>query len=151
MFGADEALEPGAGSCFDPAAWREMPDYLFGADLYHQGFLWEAHEAWEGVWSGLPRTHPAAQLLQGLIKNSAAQLKARLGRWRGVRSLSSKTHAHIARVIEMAPLDDSGQYMGLDVAALLEAIERHYRPLWHPPRDAVNRLEGSAPRLILHL
>ena len=35
---------------FPPESWRENADYLYGVDLYNHGYLWEAHEAWEGLW-----------------------------------------------------------------------------------------------------
>ena len=34
----------------DADDWRDNEPYLFGVDLYNHGFLWEAHEAWEGIW-----------------------------------------------------------------------------------------------------
>src|SRR5437016_5431637 len=51
--------------------WREDRSYLFGIDLYHQGYLWEAHEAWEAVYfaSNEP-THRT--LIQALIQLAAA-------------------------------------------------------------------------------
>ncbi|OYW11013.1 MAG: hypothetical protein B7Z55_19945, partial [Planctomycetales bacterium 12-60-4] len=63
-------------------AWAE--EFLFGVDLWQQGFYWEAHETWEGLWHAVGRTGSWGDLLKGLIKLAAAGVKAREGRREGV-------------------------------------------------------------------
>ncbi len=106
-----EGEEP-AASYRAPENWRSNEDYLFGVDLYNFGYLWEAHEAWEGIW--LVSKHDKAQYLalQGLIQCSAAALKLRLEEPRGFAKLSSAGLARIDRVCEEAPMP----FMGLDLA-----------------------------------
>ncbi|MDX1970212.1 MAG: DUF309 domain-containing protein [Planctomycetaceae bacterium] len=60
-------------------------EFLFGIDLFHHGFYWEAHETWEGLWHAAGRARSWADLLKGLIKLAAAGVKAREGRREGVR------------------------------------------------------------------
>ena len=50
------------------ADWSENEAYLFGVDLYNHGFLWEAHEAWEGTWIVTKADEVQAEHLQGLIQ-----------------------------------------------------------------------------------
>ena len=54
---------------------REDEEYLYGVDCYNHGYLWEAHEAWEGLWHQAKGTPAHAECLQGLIQCAAAALK----------------------------------------------------------------------------
>ncbi len=76
---------------FDPARWRDSRSFLRGVDLFNEGFYWEAHEEWEGLWHAAGRSGPTADLLKGLIKLAAAGVKAYEHRPAGVRR-----HAHRA-------------------------------------------------------
>jgi predicted metal-dependent hydrolase len=71
----------------DPDDWHESEDYLFGADLYNDGYLWEAHEAWEGLWHVSKRSPTQALFIQGLIQVAAGCLKIRMGQPRGMVKL----------------------------------------------------------------
>lgn len=104
-----------AAAYFDAARWRENEDYLFGADLYNAGFLWEAHEAWEGLWHQAKHDALQAELLQGLIQCAAACLKVRMRQPAGVRKLSELGLARLERVAR----EVRGDYMGLDVRAFV--------------------------------
>jgi hypothetical protein len=118
-------------------------------DLYHAGYLWEAHEVWEAPWQ-LARGLNAydAAFWQGLIWNAAAQLKLRSGRIRGARRLSEKAHAALVSVHRFAGVDAAGYYRELNVARLVEEIHRHYAPLWETDSSTVC---GSPPRLYMSL
>jgi hypothetical protein len=95
-------------------AFREDEDYLRGIDLYHAGYLWEAHEAWEGIWKASP--DPVQRdFLQGLIQLAASLLKRHVGHERGARGLAEAARERLTRVAAHHP-----RYMGLDIAALLE-------------------------------
>jgi hypothetical protein len=61
--------------------------FRWGVDLFNNGFYWEAHEAWEGMWLQAPGGSAARHVLQGLIQSSAAMLKARRGQWQSFESL----------------------------------------------------------------
>jgi predicted metal-dependent hydrolase len=94
-------------------AFRDDTDYLRGIDLYHAGYLWEAHEAWEGIWKA--SIHPVDRdLYQGLIQLAAALIKAHEGNTRGARRLAQAARARFTRVAAV-----HSRYRGLDLAALL--------------------------------
>jgi len=72
----------------DLEAPHQCVEHLWGIDLFHHGYYWEAHEAWESVWFACGRRGDAAELLRGLILLAAAGVKARQGRPSGVRRLA---------------------------------------------------------------
>jgi len=124
-----------------PERWRENEFYLFGVDLYHQGYLWESHEAWETLWHLTDKEGAEGQLLQGLIQNAAALLKVHLKEWTGARHLSREA----VRRLQFAAMRRKGPFMGVDLAKLLRDCESFYRPLW----EGHDRVSGRPPRLVL--
>ena len=97
----------------EPARWRENDAYLYGVDLYNHGYLWEAHEAWEGAWIASRDDELQRETLQGLIQCAAAALKLRLTEPRGFAKLSQAGLGRLERVAREAPTP----WLGLDVAA----------------------------------
>lgn len=101
--------------------WRTQREYLWGFDLWHNGFPWEAHEAWEGLWRALDRSSPEALILQALIKLAAADVKTRQGR-------EASARAHTLRAIELMrqASQRAGEpaLLGVDFQAFIDAIER---------------------------
>ena len=109
----DEAEPP---SAYIPAdVWRESESYLFGVDLYNHGYLWEAHEAWEGLWHPAKVDAVLADFLQGLIQCSAAALKVSMEQPRGLASLAKLGTERLERVARQA----RPQFMGLDIPAFV--------------------------------
>jgi uncharacterized protein len=92
-------------------SWASNEVYLFGVDLYNHGYLWEAHEAWEGLWHSSKRDPTQAEFLQGLIQCTAAALKVRMAQPRGLERLAELGTARCERVAQVA----GDRYMGLDV------------------------------------
>jgi len=93
--------------------WRENAGYLYGVDLYNHGFLWEAHEAWEGLWHLAKGRDPVQALhLQGLIQCAAACLKIPMDQPGGLEKLCAAGTEKLERVAREA----GGEYMGLDVS-----------------------------------
>jgi len=92
-----------------PEAWREDAAYLHGVDLYHAGFYWEAHEAWEGLWRQAERGSAQWSFLKGLIQLSAACLHLANGNSAGFQRLAEKGLRRLAAC-------SGGVFMGLDVA-----------------------------------
>lgn len=101
-----------------PARWRESEDYLFGVDLYNHGFLWEAHEAWEGLWHASKRDPSQARFLQGLIQCAAACLKIPMEQPAGLERLAELGSTKLEEVAAESP----GRYMGLDALAFARAV-----------------------------
>ena len=81
----------------DPDRWRECRDYLRGLDLFNYGYYWEAHEVWEGLWHAVGRGGLLGDFFKGLIKLSAAGVKARERRAEG-------TIRHARRATELLGL-----------------------------------------------
>lgn len=107
-FGEEEE----AADYFVPADWASNEDYRYGVDLYNHGFLWEAHEAWEGLWHVAKHDECQALFLQGLIQCTAAVLKIRMGQPRGLVRLSALGIEKLDHVLRV----EGNPYMGLDVA-----------------------------------
>ena len=101
-----------------PEQWRTCTPYLWGADLYNHGYLWEAHEAWEGLWHVSKADRIQALHLQALIQCAAAWLKIPMGQPQGVERLSALA---LAKLEEVA-LRGGSPYMGLDVAPFTAAV-----------------------------
>ncbi len=99
-----------------PDEWRQDVAHLRGIDLYHAGYLWEAHEAWEGIWKASEDTTQRA-FLQALIQTAAALIKAQTNQPRGVEKLIGRAREHASSLAV-------GRYMGLDVASLRDAWTR---------------------------
>ncbi len=102
-----------------PEDWRDNEDYLFGVDLYNHGFLWEAHEAWEGSWHASKHDPLQAEFLQGLIQCAAACLKVPMEQPAGLARLCSLGTTRLERVgIEAG----ATRFMGLEIAGFVLAM-----------------------------
>jgi len=101
-------------------AWRTNEDYLFGVDLYNHGYLWEAHEVWEGLWHAAKHDALQADFLQGLIQCSAAALKVPMNQPRGLERLAALGTERLERVARAS----RGEFMGLDLDLFVAAFRR---------------------------
>lgn len=100
--------------------WEQSSDYRWGIRLFNEGFYWEAHEAWEGLWHAHGRRGPTADVLKALIKLAAAGVKVRERQPRGVTS-----HARRAAALLRAVKDIAGpQCLGIDLEALADQADR---------------------------
>ena len=99
------------------ANWRNNKAWLWAIDLFNQGFYWEAHEAWEGLWHAAGRRGPTADLLKGLIKLAAAGVKARECRPEGVK-------LHAARAAELLEPSRGRIVFGIAADGLLTEADR---------------------------
>ena len=95
--------------------WAENDDYLWGVDLYNHGYLWEAHEVWEGLWHAAKHDPPQADVLQALIQCAAACLKIPMGQPRGLERLAAMATEKLERVART----EGTPYMGLDLFELV--------------------------------
>jgi len=114
-----------AEALLTPDRWREQGDYLFGIDLFNEGYYWQAHEAWEGLWhqaSGAQRS-----FLQALILTAAARLQAEIGRAEGARKLCRRANRRLDEMARGAAAERGtppNRYMGLDLRTLREHLGR---------------------------
>ena len=129
-----------------PERWRDDESFLLGIDLFHQGYLWEAHEAWEaGFFAAADPLHKV--FLQALVQIGAGALQAHRRRGRGVRLLISAAAAKLRRVVSARP--PGSRWCGLDPAALLADVERHFAAALDPAvqEDDAWATVGPPPRL----
>jgi hypothetical protein len=108
----------GGGVYFDAERWHDNEDFLFGIDLYNCGYLWEAHEVWEGLWHAAKHDRSQADVLQGLIQCAAASLKIPMGQPRGLASLTRLGTEKLERVARA----EGREYMGLDLDDFVERM-----------------------------
>ncbi|MFO1518346.1 MAG: DUF309 domain-containing protein [bacterium] len=130
----------------DSQNWRENTAYLYGMDLYHQGYYYEAHEVWEELWHAVGHETTVGLYLKALIQNAAAQLKLAMGELEPARRLSLKAKDLLEQV-QRSLTRDSETWMGLSFSSFLEEMEHHYSPLWKkdfqakrslPPKTSLN-------------
>ena len=104
-FGADSAR---FGAPPHPDSWQGHRRWLYQLDLFNHGYYWEAHEGFEWWWSvGEP---PLSSFFRGLLRLSAAGVKARQGNAAGVRR-------HCTRALllfEGVGLGDAARVLGLN-------------------------------------
>ncbi len=131
--------------------WKQSRAYLHGIDLYHQGYLWESHEAWEGPWREAEPDSLEANLLQALILNSAALLKIHIGNAAGTRKHSQAARWRLARVRTKGFDGPEARFLGIHIADLIEQIKRYYGPLWEATDVNEIRVRGRAPRIELEM
>jgi len=129
--------------------WRKHNAYLRGIDLYHAGYLWEAHEAWEGPWKQSEPDSLEANLLQALILIAAAQLKVHVCNPAGARTHSQAARWRLARIRSKGFQGERARFLGIDIADLIEQLRRYYGPLWESDATDCIRVQGKAPRLKL--
>ncbi|GMV94186.1 MAG: hypothetical protein AMXMBFR82_39640 [Candidatus Hydrogenedentota bacterium] len=122
--------------------WESCEAFLYGIDLYHQGYLWESHEAWEPLWRALGRSSMEGCVVQALIRNSAALLKAHLENWRGTDRHSRAAFALLGTVL--AQRGAGCRILRMDVMDFMDAMERCYGELWRGHYEL-----GPPPRIVL--
>ena len=86
-------------------------DFLYGIDLFNEGYWWECHEVLEPLWLIAGRGSPAGHSLQAVILCAAAHLKVLMGNNHGARLLFENAENHVS---EAAGFD-----LGLDLIGLL--------------------------------
>ena len=74
--------------------WRKSEDYLFGIDLFNEGYWWECHEVLEGLWHASGIGSDAAHVLQAIIQRAAAHLKVETRQPEGARRLFEHSLRH---------------------------------------------------------
>lgn len=119
---------PGPGN-IAPERWPEIPGYLYGFDLYHNGYFWESHEAWEGVWQRADKRAPMGWLLQALIFNSCALIKIYERNPLAAAHLVNRAALRLAMILQEPPPMPQGRFMGLRIADLRRDTLEFHRPL----------------------
>jgi predicted metal-dependent hydrolase len=130
-------LQGGRRKAFRPLPRRERNRALAaGLDAYRRGDFFLAHEILEPAWMGTDDPLER-ELHQGLIKLAAAYVHGARGNPVGLRKNLVGARERLAAVV-----DGSGPTGGLDLAALLAAIdERLARSADASPPDAAPTLD----------
>jgi len=121
--------------------WRICRTYLLGIDLYNHGYYWEAHECWEAVWIAAGRRGCTADFLKGLIKLTAAFVKARQGSPVGVARHARRAQELFQIVAAKRP--EARFVMGLALSELEEEANR----VAHAPDQVVNARDVPVARV----
>ena len=127
--------------------WGEQASYIHGIDLFNHAFWWEAHETWEGLWARAEGTQRL--FLQGLIQLAAALLKHHVRSAAGCVSLAREARGKLVAVCQRERLARGGRFMGVDVPALLQAIDAAFAPVFQAERHGV--VPPLAAPLVLEL
>jgi hypothetical protein len=114
-FGQESVPRPAPGG----AAFREA--HRWACDLWNHGYPWEAHEAWEELWHGVPPDAPLAGALQGLIQAAAAHLKRVQALPRAEARLVETAVGRLRAAAAAAPL------LEIDLSDLARRLERWHR------------------------
>jgi len=116
--GHSHGREASPPAYMEAGLWAANEDYLHGVDLYNGGFLWEAHEAWEGVWHASRQDEHQADHVQGLIQCAAACLKILMEQPTGLESLTRLGTEKLERVASEA----GNPFMGVDLGSFVVAM-----------------------------
>ncbi|HME68720.1 MAG TPA: DUF309 domain-containing protein [Myxococcota bacterium] len=127
--------------------WGEQASYIHGVDLFNHAFWWEAHEAWESLWARAEGTQRL--FLQGLIQLAAALLKHHVRSAAGSVSLAREARGKLVAVCQRERLARGERFMGVDVPALLQAIDAAFAPVFQAERHGV--VPPLAAPLVLEL
>ncbi|MCC6490198.1 MAG: DUF309 domain-containing protein [Candidatus Hydrogenedentes bacterium] len=126
--------------------WETCEAYRYGIDLYHYGYFWESHEAWEPLWRAAGRHTLEGVFLQSLILNSAALLKHRASNLRGAAHHGRAAWRLLRQAVQMKPAQQV--VLGVEVVPLTAAIESCYRHLWDTAAGTVPALD-AAPKILV--
>ncbi len=91
--------------------WAKCDEYLYGIDLFNEGYWWECHEVLEGLWHASGIGSEAGHVLQAVIQCAAAHLKATTDRPVGAMRL----HDHSLRHARWS----GSRKLGLDLEAMV--------------------------------
>jgi predicted metal-dependent hydrolase len=126
-----------------PEDWQTLDDWLYGVDLFNWFYFWEAHEAWEGLWTAAARGAAPSLMLQGLIQIAAASLKTHLHVLAGARTLSAQGLEKLRRAATISP-----RLLGLDLREVDGLFSEYFRPL---ERNDLPVIGPEVPVLVLEV
>jgi hypothetical protein len=95
----------------------------WGFDLFTHGYYWEAHEAWEALWTASPRASQQRPLTKGLILLAAAGVKLRTGKSEAAARHASRSSL-LLRNIEVDEADRFKALCGVAPSALADFADQ---------------------------
>ena len=105
---------------WSPEEWGTLERYLYGIDLYNNGFFWESHEALEDLWKSAERGSIQGRFVQGIIQIAAANLHRHMG-----RRASSLRQAEKGLTNLGAALGEGPVYMGISIAEFSNRVRAY--------------------------
>ncbi len=101
--------------------WMANAAYLWGVDLFNNGFYWEAHEAWEAAWHAAP-DDTQKSFMQGLVQFAAGMLKFKSGPVKTAAVLAERSLGRMQSVMR----DVDQPYMGCDLSVICDTLRRMF-------------------------
>lgn len=101
----------------DLLLYKQSVEYLYGIDLFNYGYYWEAHEVWEGLWNAHKREGNIAEFLKALIKLTAAGVKVKQGKDRGINDHSLAAGKIFKDILANTKKD---KFLGLSLNKLID-------------------------------
>lgn len=135
-------MQGGRAKAYRPlAAADRRAAFQAGLEAYDRGDVFLAHELLEPAWMGTLDL-AERELLQGLIKLAAAFVHAARGNPAGVAKNLRGARERLANV------GDAGERMGVDVGAILKAVDDRLAAPINPadPPIPISRLPGPNGR-----
>ncbi|MCF8058875.1 MAG: DUF309 domain-containing protein [Bacteriovoracaceae bacterium] len=107
MENTEVSVEP-----LDPTSPLENKAFLYGLDLFNNGYYWESHVWWEALWNKAGRKGELADFLKALIKLAAGGVKINLDQ-------KPVSQGHIDRALELLiPLEEE-IFCGINIKDLI--------------------------------
>ena len=116
--------------------WHTCEQYLYGIDLFNEGYWWECHEVMEALWHVAGLGTPAGHVLQAVIQCAAAHLKMRTSQLRGARRLLGHARRHVGWA--------EGCDLGIDLTAMIDDTYRFINNLAPDPAYLILNPESAA-------
>jgi hypothetical protein len=111
-----------------PDRWRENEAYLYGIDLYHQSFFYEAHEVWEELWKKVGIKTTQGQFLKALIQNAAAELKLVMKQSRSAERMKKRAQELLEEVLASGECNSKKYFMGIQIPEFLKELKNKTPP-----------------------
>ena len=111
-----------------PDRWRENEAYLYGIDLYHHDYFYEAHEVWEELWHKVGHKTLEGNFLKALIQCAAVRLKIGQGETSAAERMSKRIQELLDDLAHSGACGPTGEFMGMMIPSLLKEFEERGRP-----------------------
>ncbi len=81
-------------------AWMVHRPWLEGVDYFNHFYFWEAYEAWEPLWSALPKESSPCLFVQALMMCAGAYLKVHTAEVDGARAFWGRAEVRFGRAAQ---------------------------------------------------